>query len=157
VSPPRAAETDKELSAHQSPRRGAAAWFLRALPFPPAPTGALCPPQPTARPPAHVLQLVEGVLKASFVVGRALGHHPLHVLLEDLLVPDVGLHQVLEARHRFRLLVELGGEREGSGSRQGDGDPKAAPGRHRSAPTGRRWLEHPVSHIPGTANTETGA
>lgn len=104
---------------------------LGALPSPPAPTGALCPPKPAAQSPAHVLQLVEGILKASLVVGCALGHHPLHVLLEDLLVPDVGLHQVLEARHWLRLLIELGGEREGSGLLNGDG---GSPDRYK-APT----------------------
>lgn len=90
---------------------------LGAVPSSPAPTGAPCPP---AQPSAHVLQLVEGVLKASLVVCRALGHHALHVLLEHLLVPDVGLHQVLEARYRLRLFIELGGEMEGSGSQKGD-------------------------------------
>lgn len=54
-------------------------------------------PAPMGTAPAHILQLVEGILKASLVVSRALGHHALHILLEDLLVADVGLHQVLEA------------------------------------------------------------
>ena len=64
-----------------------------------SPSSGLCPSLAAHSPTqgAHVLQLVEGVLKAGLVSRGALGHHALHSFLEHLLVTYVGLHQVCEA------------------------------------------------------------
>lgn len=54
-------------------------------------------------------ELLEGQLEAASVVGDALGGDAVHGVFQDLLVPDVGLHEVLEARRLGGLVVELEG------------------------------------------------
>lgn len=65
----------------------------------------------------HLRELLEGQLKAAFVVGDALGGDVLHRFLQHPLVAHVGLHQVLEAGGVHGLVVEL----EGGEGRRDDG------------------------------------
>lgn len=56
----------------------------------------------------HVEQLVEGEVKAGFVIGGSFGLHLLHCLFKDLFIAYICLYQVLKAGHHcLGLLIEL--------------------------------------------------
>lgn len=56
----------------------------------------------------YVEQLVEGKVKAGFVIGGSFGLHLLHSLFKDLLIAHVRLNQVFKAGHHcLCLLIEL--------------------------------------------------
>lgn len=58
----------------------------------------------------YLCKLCKCQLKATGVVGDPLSFDPLHGILQDPLVPHIGLHKVLKARDRPGAFVKLEGK-----------------------------------------------